>query len=253
MSKLVCVNFIYEGQTLKIQCTKEEYMKTIIEKFASKIQKNINEIYFLYNGNILNSELKLEDINNKDNEISIMVYDSLVNKNQSSLKDKVVRSKKNIPYLKMVFCPSFQASCYGSGWGGLEQSATLFVFRNFSSLQNSISNYNRYVTMNNVIEDILDKIEDPKITINEIGPLSSLAKKLNDKLKNINPIIELKSYFQSSGRHVDWIGNSGGYNRGVNDWNSFAQRWNNKISNKTELKKRDDHISFLYETFGKNK
>ena len=153
----------------------------------------------------------------------------------------------------MAFCPSYHASCYASGWGGLEQSATIFVLHSCSAMQNSISNYNRYATLNNAIEDILDKIENPKISVYEIGPLCSLVKKLNDELKNINPNIEQKSYYKSSARHLDWIADSGGYNRGVNDWNAFASQWNSKIVNKTELNKRDSHISFLYETFGKNK
>ena len=49
-------------------------MKDICLKLKSKIEININEIYLLYNGNIINNmELKYNEIINKiDNELNIM-------------------------------------------------------------------------------------------------------------------------------------------------------------------------------------
>ena len=39
------------------------------------MQKVIKNIYFFYNGNMLNEELKIKEINNGNNEIKILVYE----------------------------------------------------------------------------------------------------------------------------------------------------------------------------------
>ena len=71
MSKII---FEYKGKKTTIQCLKEDKMKDICLKLKSKIEININEIYLLYNGNIINNmELKYNEIINKiDNDINIM-------------------------------------------------------------------------------------------------------------------------------------------------------------------------------------
>ena len=70
------VKFIFEGNTINIQCTKQDIMKDICTKFANKIGKDINKLYFLYGGNIINLNLKLEQIINNNNEINILVYEN---------------------------------------------------------------------------------------------------------------------------------------------------------------------------------
>ena len=153
--------------------------------------------------------------------------------------------------MKMSSCPSFPTIIDGNGWGQWEQSQTLFYTRKGTEIQTYVSNYNKYVIMNNVIEDILDRIEDKKTSIEEIGALSSLIKKLNDDIKNINPKMNQISHFQSWGSWVNWIGECGGYNRCADNWNSFVNTWNSKIPNNIDINKRDNHISFLYESFCK--
>ena len=60
------INFIYENNSIKIYCKKEEYMKDIFKRYLTKINKKMEDIFFLYNSNKINDELKLEQINNKD-------------------------------------------------------------------------------------------------------------------------------------------------------------------------------------------
>ena len=50
-------------------------MNDIFKKYRNKINKEIKDIFFLYNGNIINEDLKLEQINNKDCEMSLLVFD----------------------------------------------------------------------------------------------------------------------------------------------------------------------------------
>ena len=54
---MALANFTFNGIKTTIQCVKEDKMKNICAKFASKIDKEINSLYFLYNGNQLNKEL----------------------------------------------------------------------------------------------------------------------------------------------------------------------------------------------------
>ena len=83
----VNLDFIYQGNTIRIQCKRNEYMKDIFKGYLIKINKEINEVYFVCNGSKINAELKLEDINNKDNEIKILV---------NNIDDKNIENKKNI-------------------------------------------------------------------------------------------------------------------------------------------------------------
>ena len=75
---MALVNFIYEGIKTTISCLKEDKMKIICNKFTSKIQKNINSLYFVYDGNKINYELTFyEQANSSDRlrlEMNILVY-----------------------------------------------------------------------------------------------------------------------------------------------------------------------------------
>ncbi len=53
------VIFNFEGVDVTVQCSKEEQMKDICQKYVNKIDKNINSLIFLYGGNQLNFNLSL--------------------------------------------------------------------------------------------------------------------------------------------------------------------------------------------------
>ena len=87
----VNLDFIYQRNFVKIQCKRNEYMKDIFKRYLIKIGKDIKDVYFMCNGNKINEELKLEEINNKDNEIKISIYDikdqNIENKEEKQNKD----------------------------------------------------------------------------------------------------------------------------------------------------------------------
>ena len=56
----IILNFIYNNHELKIPAKRNEFMKDIFKRYIIKIEKNINDIFFLYNGNKINDEIKLE-------------------------------------------------------------------------------------------------------------------------------------------------------------------------------------------------
>ena len=71
------VIFNYKGNETIIQCKINEKMEEVLNKYKSKIE--IDNVYYLYNGNNINKENKLEEIiNNEDRRLNIMkilVYD----------------------------------------------------------------------------------------------------------------------------------------------------------------------------------
>ena len=71
--------FNLNGIQTIIQCVGEEKMKEIFKRYASKIQADLNSIYFIYGGNKVNEELSLNEINNQMNNneerINILVFE----------------------------------------------------------------------------------------------------------------------------------------------------------------------------------
>ena len=55
------VIFNYKEKKTSISCNTSEKMKNICERFASGIQEDVNKLDFIYNGEIINKELKYED------------------------------------------------------------------------------------------------------------------------------------------------------------------------------------------------
>jgi len=70
--------FTLDGCDLIIQCSKEDKMRDICQKYAAKVNVNINSLLFLYGGNKINFELRFKEqansIDNTNNKMSILVY-----------------------------------------------------------------------------------------------------------------------------------------------------------------------------------
>ena len=72
------VVFIYDGNNIIIQCSKDEKMKDICQKYSDKIKKNISSLFFLYGGTLVNYEVSFYEqanlIDKTSNEMRILVY-----------------------------------------------------------------------------------------------------------------------------------------------------------------------------------
>ena len=66
--------FNFEGREVIIQCSKNEKMKDICQRYANKINININSLIFLYGGNQLNLLLSFKDLAKDKNEMKVLVY-----------------------------------------------------------------------------------------------------------------------------------------------------------------------------------
>ena len=59
---------LYQGEEVIIPCNKDEKLKEILKRFALKANVEINEIYFVYNGNKVNEELKFDELANGEDK-----------------------------------------------------------------------------------------------------------------------------------------------------------------------------------------
>ena len=95
------VKFSLEEVSIKVECNKEEKMKDICQRFAKEINKNINSLLFLYEGNKFNLELSYKEVVNaldeKKNEMNILAYNRKNNINIShKYDDKLNIMKEDI-------------------------------------------------------------------------------------------------------------------------------------------------------------
>ena len=94
--------FNFDGKEVNIESKKDIYMKDIIEQYLITIQKDPKNCFFLYKGSMVKEELKIEEIDNENNEIKILVYEIEDNdKCEERLKDS-----------KYIICPRCKEICF---------------------------------------------------------------------------------------------------------------------------------------------
>ena len=91
------VEFNYKGTTTTILCTEDEKMEEICKRFSSKLQIDINKVYFLYSANKINLHLTFAQLINSTDEsrktISVLVNE--INPDDSNKKSSLIKS--NLP------------------------------------------------------------------------------------------------------------------------------------------------------------
>ena len=96
------VIFELDGNNLIIQCSSQDKMKDICQKYATKINKNKDSILFLYEGNKINFELtfsnQVNSIDRNNGEMKILVNKKENNKSFSPncMKDDNVTYGKEL-------------------------------------------------------------------------------------------------------------------------------------------------------------
>ena len=88
---MVEVEFEYQQNKIIIQSNINDSFKTIIQNYAIKANLDINNIYFISNGQVINKEDKLENImsesNKRNKKIIILVYNinnTIINENTNT-------------------------------------------------------------------------------------------------------------------------------------------------------------------------
>ena len=95
----VIIDFIFNGQMIKIPCKRNEFMKDIFKRYLLKLNKGIKNICFVYNGYRINGDIKLEAFNKSDKEIQIMVVQ------MNNIKREIIQQSKDI------ICPECGENC----------------------------------------------------------------------------------------------------------------------------------------------
>ena len=85
MSKVI---FNYKGENTIVLCQENEKMIEICKRYGNKIQIDINDLYFLYNGKIINIELRYDEIANRFDKERKEVAILVINKNIVVLDNK---------------------------------------------------------------------------------------------------------------------------------------------------------------------
>jgi len=87
------VEFMFRGILTSIQCKNDDLMQKICEKYTKKLSLDINTLFFIYNGNKINLQLKYSDIINQTDKarncMSILV--NSFNSNNENNED-IIRS-----------------------------------------------------------------------------------------------------------------------------------------------------------------
>ena len=81
------IRFQYNQVNVIIQCQRNELMRDIIIRYGTKSMLPVEQFYFLYGGNKINPDLTLNQINDKDNEILVLVYLKENCKNKEKMKE----------------------------------------------------------------------------------------------------------------------------------------------------------------------
>ena len=131
--------FIYKGNPTIIQCSLEDKMKNICQKFTTKTQLNINNLYFLYNGNIINLESQFNQINQGKNKIKILV-NVIIETHILFLKFKlnnyntIINFTNNLD-IKVEYGESFNKKIYNGSFSLEELKNKSKFFKMFDSVQ----------------------------------------------------------------------------------------------------------------------
>ena len=134
---MIEVKFSYEGRIIPIQCNKNEKMKDIIIKVEIKLKLENNSVFYLYKGNKINKELKLEEIIKEDdiNNITILINSiDKINKN-NIIKSKIVKCPECKENARIKF-NDYRIILYDCKNGHIKKNILLEEFENTQIIDN---------------------------------------------------------------------------------------------------------------------
>ena len=168
------VSFDFEGRIVKIQCSTDDKMKDICQKYANKIERNVNSLIFLYGGSNLNYQLSFKEqaniIDKERNEMSVLVY-----KNENDLSCPKCGERINLNSDKI------------------------------NDIKTSINNINDTVKGANLIIENIIRIsteEMVKVQLKNMNPvfntLNEDIKKLNKKFDDLLNVTKINKFYLDS-------------------------------------------------------
>ena len=181
--KMAEIKFLFNGSQIIIQCSKEEKMETICDKYCNKINSNINSLLFLYGGKKLNLDKNYDDYS-KEKTLIILVY-----KNDNEICPKWGKLLDE----KIYNLISSNNKIYSILFGLTIQIEHIIkdINNNKQTTQISSQLMNINIVLNNIIENIKKNNEELNITkIIKYENNNKKENKDNNNFKNDNNNID---------------------------------------------------------------
>ena len=173
---MASVVFSLNGIKTVIQCTKDNKMKDICIRFASKVKLNINSLIFLYGGNQINYNLTFQQqanrMDNNFNQMEILVYQT---ENDDEFKCKKCGEKIELPFIDNIIK------------NNTNQKDMLIEMKNQLDNTINLNNINDILRKIKMIKILLDNlIKDNEKSITEINNSIHFAENKANKDKQYN-------------------------------------------------------------------
>ena len=172
-----------------IQCSKDNKMSDIFQKYASKINKNIYDLLFIYEGKKINFDLCFNELSKildkNDNTIKIFVYINENEINKEKIKDIILCNDKINNTMKEIKLQIENMLKNSSG-----NSMNIIL----NNINKQIDLINEDILINN--EKISNLLSNNNYEINDNNSNNSNNKieiELNNKLSDINNKVDSKN------------------------------------------------------------
>ena len=132
--------FKYNGIDTLIQCQIQDKFKNICQKFCIKSQNNINNLIFIYGGEILNLDLEFNQVANQIDKINLKMNILVYDKNTNIKNEKIIKSKD-------IICPKCGEKCI------IDFREYKIVLNNCKNKDESIISINEFEKTQNIDEN----------------------------------------------------------------------------------------------------
>ena len=220
------VIFSLDGTEVTIQCTQNDKMANICQKYALKIETNINSLFFLYGGAQLNLNLSFKEqassIDRNNNRMKVLVYKN----EEDGFNCPKCGSKIQLNLRKVKDIISLNDN----------------ILKIIMGMKVSLANI---IKAKNTAVDIYFQLEN--ITTIEFNKLNDDIKKNNEKLKNLlNELIttsvneKLKSSNNNNINNINTINNNNNNNHHIKTYDE------GKYEGQLKDNKREGKGTMLY-------
>ena len=96
--------FKYNADEIDLYAKENESMKNIFKKFATKVNEDFNNLYFLKNGIKIEPNLKLREIKDEDEDSELTILANKDDVNEENKEDQFIKSK-------YIICPICKKNC----------------------------------------------------------------------------------------------------------------------------------------------
>ena len=97
--------FMYNGSNETIECRRNEYMNKIYKRYEMKTKVDLEKVFFLCNGSLIEPEKKLNTIIRHDEKLITMIVNDL-NNDEGNEENEV-----NLKQPKFIICPICNEIC----------------------------------------------------------------------------------------------------------------------------------------------